>query len=180
MLGALALGVATIGSLFAAALEVVGSDILPALSISTAGAPDEKRAGRDSRATLLGGVLILILVLTTFVSAEMRSAHTFGINGLLGAMLAFGSVQIALVPLALMPLLNASGRSARVTPAWALAVLAVGAAIGIGIAVAGLVFGQAAALPFAVPATFAATALLFLIGSRLTPAEAASSGSAAE
>jgi len=122
----------------------------------------------------------LILVLATFVLAEMRSAHTFGIAGLLGAMLAFGSVQIALVPLALMPLLTASGRSARVTPAWALAVLAVGAAIGIGIAVAGLVFGQAAALPFAVPATFAATALLFLIGSRLTPAEAASSGSAAE
>jgi hypothetical protein len=96
----------------------------------------------------------------------MRSEHSFGITGLLGAMLAFGSVQIALVPLALMPLLSASGRAARVTPAWALAVLGVGAAISIGIAVAGLVFGQAAALPFAVPACFAATTLVFLIGMR--------------
>jgi hypothetical protein len=47
-----------------------------------------------------------------------------------------------------------------------LAVLGVGAAISIGVAVAGLVFGQAAALPFAVPACFAATTLVFLIGMR--------------
>jgi hypothetical protein len=164
MLGVLALAAATIGSLFAAALDVVGSDIVPAVSVSTAGAPDGKRAGRNARVTLLSGVLILILVLATFVLAEMRSEHSLGITGLLGAMLAFGAVQIALVPLALMPLLSASGRSARVTPAWALAVLAVGAAISVGIAVAGLVFGQAATLPFAVPACFAATTLVFLIG----------------
>jgi hypothetical protein len=166
MLGVLALAVATIGSLFAAALDVVGSDILPAASVPTADAPDTKRAGRNARATLLSGVLILILVLATFVFAEMRSEHSFGITGLLGAMLAFGSVQIALVPLALMPLLSPSGCAARVTPAWALAVLGVGAAISIGVAVAGLVFGQAAALPFAVPACFVATTLVFLIGAR--------------
>jgi hypothetical protein len=178
-LGVLALAVATIGSLFAAAVDVVGSDIVPAVSASTATASAEKPAGRDSLATLLSSVLILVLVLATFGLAEMRSDHTFGIAGLLGAMLAVGSVQMALVPLALAPLLSAPRRSAGVTPAWALAVLAVGAAIGIGIAVAGLVFGQAAALPFAVPATFAASTLVFLIGLRFGRADvAASSGGA--
>ena len=103
----------------------------------------------------------------------MRSEHSFGITGLLGAMLAVSSVQMALVPLALVPLLRSPDRSAGVTPVWALAVLAVGAAIGVGITVAGLVFGQAAVLPFAVPVCFVATALVFLIGLRMRPADAA-------
>ncbi len=179
MLGASALAVATTGSLFAAALNVVGGDIAPALSLSIAGASDDKQPDRNSLATLLSGVLVLILILATFVLAEMRSEHTFGITGLLGAMMAFGSLQIALVPLAVAPLLSTSGRSARVTPAWALAVLAAGAAIAIGIAVAGLVFAQAAVLPFAVPASFAAAMLVFLIGWRLNRADAAADSSGA-
>jgi chromate transport protein ChrA len=46
-----------------------------------------------------------------------------------------------------------------------LAVLAVGAAISVGFTIAGLLFAQVAALPFAVPACFGATTLLFLIAS---------------
>jgi hypothetical protein len=162
MLGFLALAVATIGSLFCAAIGIVGTDIVPMLrprSISNADAAGGKEAG----GRLLAALLIGVLVLATFMLADMGSEHSLGIAGLLGAMLAFSSVQMALVPLALAPLLSGSGRSANVTPAWAAAVLAIGAAIGIGITIAGLAFGQAAALPFAVPAAFAATALVFLI-----------------
>jgi hypothetical protein len=164
LLGVLSLAVATIGSLFAAALDVVDGDIVLTLrswSIATADTADGKRAG----GRLLSGVSISILILVTFLLADMRTPHTFGLNGLLGATLAFGSVQMALVPLALAPLLRASGQFASLTSAWALAVLAVGAAISVGFTIAGLLFAQAAALPFAVPACFGATTFLFLIAS---------------
>jgi hypothetical protein len=173
MLAVFALAAATVGSLFAAALDVVAGDIVPVVSNRNGGAADEKRSDRHARTTLVSGVLLLALVLAGFIFAEMRATHTLGIDGALGAMLAFGSVQIALVPLVLAPLLSASGRSARVTPPWALAVLAVGAAIGIGITIVGLAFGEAAALPFAVPACLAATTLVFLIGVRLSGIKAA-------
>ena len=164
LLGVLSLAVATIGSLFAAALDVVGGDIVLTLrscSIATADTADGKRAG----GRLLSGVSISILILVTFLLADMRTPHTFGLNGLLGATMAFGSVQMALVPLALAPLLRASGQFASLTSAWALALLAFGAAISVGFTIAGLLFAQAAALPFAVPACFGATTLLFLVAS---------------
>src|SRR3984885_2592835 len=162
LLGVLSLAVATIGSLFAAAIDVVDGDIVPTLryrSIATADTAEGKRAGER----LLSGVSISILILVTFLLADMRTPHTFGVNGLLGAMLAFGSVQMALVALALAPLLRASGQFASLTSAWALAVLAVGATISVGFMIAGILFAQTAALPFAVPACFGATTLLFLI-----------------
>jgi hypothetical protein len=161
MLGFLALAVATIGSLFCAAIAIVGDDIVPMLrprSISIAAADAKRTGGRLFAAAVIG-----VLVMATFMLADTRSAHSLGIAGLLGAMLAFSSAQMALVPLAVAPLLSGPGRSANVTPAWAAAVLAVGAAIGVGVTIAGLLFGQAAVLPFAVPAAFAATTLVFLI-----------------
>lgn len=172
MLAFLALAAATIGSLFSAALNVVSADIIPTLrsqSASPAGAARE----RPARATLIAGLVIGLLVLATFLLADMRTEHTFGVAGLLGALLAFGSVQIALAPLVLAPLLAGSARFGTVTPVWALAVLSLGAAISIGITIAGLVFGQGAALPWAVPVCFAATTLLFIIAAFVTrPADA--------
>jgi hypothetical protein len=162
MLGFLALAVATIGSLFSAALDVVGGDIVPAFrpqSTSATGTAD----GKPARGPLIAGLVIGLLVLATFLLADIRSEYTFGIAGLLGAMLGFGSVQIALAPLVLAPLLAGSARFGTVTPAWAFAVLSVGAAIGVGITTAGLIFGQAAVLPWAVPACFGSTTLLFAI-----------------
>ena len=162
MLGLLALAVATMGSLFSAGLDVVACDIVPALrsqSTSTAGTADGGRA----RATLIAGLVFGLLVLATFLLADLGAEHTFGIAGLLGAMLAFSSAQIALAPLVLAPLLAGSGRFGTVTPTWAFAVLSVGAAIGVGMTIAGLAFGQTVALPWAVPSCFAATTLLFVI-----------------
>jgi hypothetical protein len=162
MLGFLALAVATIGSLFSAAVDVVGGDIVPALrsrSTWATGAAD----GQPARGTPIAGLVIGLFVLATFLLADTRAEHTLGIAGLLGAMLGFTSVQIALAPLVLAPLLAKSARFATVTPAWAFAVLSVGAAIGVGITIAGLIFGQAALLLWAVPACFGSTTLLFVI-----------------
>jgi hypothetical protein len=162
MLSFLALAVATIGSLFSAAVDVVGGDIVPALrsrSTWATGAAD----GQPARGTPIAGLVIGLFVLATFLLADTRAEHTLGIAGLLGAMLGFTSVQIALAPLVLAPLLAKSARFATVTPAWAFAVLSVGAAIGVGITIAGLIFGRAALLPWAVPACFGSTTLLFVI-----------------
>jgi hypothetical protein len=109
----------------------------------------------------------------------MRAEHTFGIAGLLGAMLAFSSAQIVLAPLVLAPLLAGSGRFGTVTPAWAFAVLSAGAAIGVGMTIAGLAFGQTAVLPWAVPACFAATTLLFVIAALVSRRDMATSGGSA-
>jgi len=116
----------------------------------------------------MAGLVIGLLVLATFLFADVRSEHTFGVAGLLGALLAFSSVQIALAPLVLAPLLAGSARFGTLTPAWALAVLSLGAAISIGTTIAGLLFGRAAALPWAVPVCFAATTLLFVIAAFVT------------
>ena len=107
LLVVLSLAVATIGSLFAAVLDVVDGDIVPTLRyrlIASAEIAEGKRAGER----LLFGVSISILILVTFLLADMRGPHTLGVDGLLGAMLAFGSVQMALVALALAPLLGTS------------------------------------------------------------------------
>ncbi len=75
LLGVLSLAVATIGSLFAAALDVVDRDIVPALrswSIATPDTADGKRAG----GRFLSGVSIAILILVTFLLADMRTPHT--------------------------------------------------------------------------------------------------------
>jgi hypothetical protein len=162
MLGLLALAVATMGSLFSAGLDVVACDIVPALrsqSTSAAGTADGGRAG----GTLIAGLVIGLMVLATFLLADLGAGHTFGIAGLLGAMLAFSSAQIALAPLVLAPLLAGSGRFGTVTPTWAFAVLSVGAAISVGITIAGLAFERTVAPAWAVPACFGATTLLFVI-----------------
>ena len=52
-------------------------------------------------------------------------------------------------------------------------ILTAGAAIGVGMTIAGLVFGQTTVLPWAVPACFAATTLLFMIAALVSRRDAA-------
>jgi hypothetical protein len=160
MLGVLALAAATIGSLFAAGLCVVRSDVVPALRSrpATGGSADEGPA----RTPLIAGLIFGGLILVTFVVADRVS--TADSAGLLGAMLGFGSAQIALAPLVLVPLLAGHTRFSTVTAPWALAVLLVGGAIAVSMTIAGLVFGQVAALSWAVPAVFVSSMLVFAIG----------------
>jgi hypothetical protein len=173
VLGILALAVATMGSLFSAGLCVVGCDIAPTLRSQPASASRDAADGTPAHSTLVAGLAIAVLVLATFLLADMRDDHMSKISGVLGAMLGFSSIQIALAPLVLAPLLAGTGRFGTVTPAWALAILFVGAAIGVGLTVAGLVFGYPFALSLAVPATFGSTTLLFVIAALVTRRPAA-------
>jgi hypothetical protein len=162
MLGLLALAAATIGSLFAAGLGVVGSDIVPVLrSRSGAG---EGTGEKSTPAPLIAGLVLGCAVLATFVLTGMGRVHTLDAGGLLGALFGFGSAQIALVPLVLAPLLGGGARFASVTPGWALAVLVAGGAVAVGMTIAGLVFAQSAALSWAVPAVLGSTVVVFAIG----------------
>src|SRR5581483_7063803 len=95
MLGFFALAAATIGSLFSAAVNVVSADIVSTLR-SQSTSPTGASQQRPAHATWIAGLVIELLVLATFLSADLRSEHTFGVAGLLGALLAFSSVQIAL------------------------------------------------------------------------------------
>jgi hypothetical protein len=158
MLGLLALAAATIGSLFAAGLCVVRSDVVPALRSRSGGSADEGPA----RTPLIAGLIFGGLVLVTFIVADR--VGTADSAGLLGAMLGFGSAQIALAPLVLVPLLAGRTRFSTVTAPWALAVLLVGGAIAVSMIIAGLVFGEVAALSWAVPAVFVSSMLVFAIG----------------
>ena len=158
MLGVLALAAATIGSLFAAGLCVVRSDVVPALRSRSGGSADEGPA----RTPLIAGLIFGGLVLVTFAVADR--VGTADSAGLLGAMLGFGSAQIALAPLVLVPLLAGRTRFSAVTAPWALAVLLVGGAIAVSMTIAGLVFGKVAPLSWAVPAVFVSSMLVFAVG----------------
>jgi hypothetical protein len=160
--GLFALAAATIGSLFSAGLSVVCCDIVPALRPASRSAANIAE-GSPARSTLIAGLVIGLCVLATFLLADLRSEHTFGIAGLLGAMFGFTSAQMALAPLVLAPLLAGVARFGAVTPPWAFAILLVGAAIGVGTTVTGLLFGCESALSWAVPGCFGSTTLLFVI-----------------
>ena len=162
MLGVLALAAATIGALFAAGLSVVQGDIVPALRSRSEA--DSNADEEPARMPLIAGLIFGGLVLATFLLADRGGAQSVDSTGLLGAMLGFGSAQIALVPLVVVPLLAGRTRFSTVTAPWALAVLLVGGAIAVGIAIAGLVFGEVAALSCAVPAVFVSSMLVFAIG----------------
>jgi len=161
--GLFALSAATMGSLFSAGLCVVRCDIVPALRRASPSAADGIAGGSRAFSTLIAGLALGLCVLVTFLLADLRSEGTFGVDRLLGAMFAFSAAQIALAPLVLAPLLAGAAGFRTVPPAWALAILSVGAAIAVGTTVTGLLFGHESALWWAVPACFGSTTLLFVI-----------------
>jgi hypothetical protein len=180
-LAVLALAAATIGSLFAAGLYVIGRDIIPALrsrsAPDAAGNADEEPV----RAPSIAGLVLGCLVLVTFAFADSGGAHSADLGGVLGAMLGFGSAQIALAPLVLVPLLAGRTHFSTVTAPWALAVLLAGGAIAVSMTIAGLMFGAVAALSWAVPVSLLSTTLIFAIGalanrSGASPPRASTSG----
>ena len=162
ILSLFALAAATVGSLFSASISVLRCDIIRPLQIgSTSAAGDEHQV----RWTLTAGFAMELLVLVTFLLAD---AHSFGIAKLVGATFCFSSVQLALAPLVLAPLIAGAAGFGTVTPTWAFAILFAGAAIGLGMAVTGLFLNYESALSWAVPGCLGTTTLLLAIGSLAT------------
>lgn len=164
LVGALAMATSTMSSLVSASLWTIRYDVLAAPSPQHApGAArdaDEVKARR--LAVLAGGGLSVVVVGTFLVAAEHLHA-SFTSNGILALLFGFGCIQLAFVPLVLGPLIGRTHGAGTVGPAWALTILAVGSAVGVGAIAVYLATGHETWLWAAVPATLGAGGLLFAL-----------------
>jgi hypothetical protein len=154
---------AMISSAFSASLCAIRYDILPSIwpeLRSGAASPAQQAVARQR--TVIAGVGFYVLMLVAF-------ALVAGLGGS-RPVVAFYCAQLAPVPLILGPVIaRARGGYGIVSASWALAIVAVSAAIGIGAVAIHLVTGSEAWLWTAVPATLASGFLLFAIA-RFWPA----------
>ena len=108
------------------------------------------------------GAALCVVIAAAFFVADAVFAVSFTSSTFLALLFAFGSAQLALVPLVIGPLLGSGPKP--FCPGWALAVLATGAAAGIGAAIIYLATGQEPWLWAAVPACLGSGAALFTAG----------------
>ena len=161
------LAVSVMGSLFCAGLCAIRYDIVPRLSTEPAGAAGDKRAARWTTFAGLGVALAAFLVFH-LASVELQTPFTNA--GFLGLVFGLASVQLSFVPLILAPLVaGGTGGTGTLNVGWALAVMIIGSAVGLGLAATGLVTGHESWLPFVVPASLGSAVVLFLIAWLLRP-----------
>jgi hypothetical protein len=157
-----AMAFAMMSSAFSASLCAIRYDILPALwpeLRSDTGSPAEQAVAQQ-RSVIAGGAFYLLMLIALGLVAGLGGGRL---------VVAFYCAQLAPVPLLLGPVTaRARGGYGIVSGGWALAIVAVSAAIGIGAVAVHLATGVEALLWAAVPATLASGALLFIIA-RLWP-----------
>jgi hypothetical protein len=175
------MAVSLMGSLFSAGLCAIRYDVMPMFSPVPTSAP--ARAAKDewaARRTAIAGLGIGLATFLAFHIAGVGFAITFASTKFLGLVFGFSSAQLSLVPLVLGPLVlgplvAGTGGVGTLSPGWALAVMVVGSAIGIGVAAVLLVAGNESWLSFVVPAGLGSAALLFVVGRLLHRRTAAAS-----
>ena len=117
----------------------------------------------------LGGGGYLVMIIAAFLLANAYLQISFTSGEFLGLLFALCCTQLSFVPLLLGPLMRRrSAAAATVSSGWALAILAVGAAVGlVGVALYAST-GREAWLWAAVPACLASGLVLFMLA-RLRP-----------
>jgi hypothetical protein len=157
-----AMALAMMSSAFSASLCAIRYDILPALwpeLRSDTGSPAQQ-AVAQRRTVIAGGAFYLLMLVVLGLVAGSESGRL---------VVAFYCAQLAPVPLILGPVVaRARGGYGIVGAGWALAIVAVSAAMGIGAVAVYLASGSDPWLWAAVPATLASGFLLFAIA-RLRP-----------
>jgi hypothetical protein len=164
----LAMVLSTMIALFSATLATLRYDLLPGLQPRERGAMDEAKATQHALAA--GGALCLVALIAGYVLEE-GLGMTLTSVGFLALVIAFGSIELAFVPLVLGPFI--SGRregsvAGSVPPGWALAILGAGAAAGVGAVLVYFATGRELWLWAAVPACLVTGAVLFTLA-RLRP-----------
>jgi hypothetical protein len=167
----LAMALSTTIALFSATLATLRFDLLPGLPRER-GAMDEAKATRNALAA--GGALCLVILASAYVLEE-HLGITLTSVGFLALVIAFGSIELAFVPLVLGPFI--AGRregpgAGSVAPGWALAILGMGAAAGVAAALVYFATARELWLWGAVPACLVTGAVLFALA-RLRPARTA-------
>jgi hypothetical protein len=111
---------------------------------------------------MIAGAGIGLVVFAAFYLADVRFEITLASPRFLVLLFGFSSAQLSLVPLVLGPLLAGSSGLAAVGPGWALVVMVVSTAIGIGATVAYLATGYDPWLSAVVPSCLGSGASLFI------------------
>jgi hypothetical protein len=163
LISSLAVALATMGSLFSASLCAVRYDVIPIFwpeSTSVlAGVAKEKWA---SRCTIIAGLGMGLATFLVFYLVGVVFEETFASAKFLGLVFCFGCLQLSFIPLVLT--LFVTKKFSDLAPRWALAVMVVSSAIGIGVTLIAFLTGNDLWWPFAVPACLATAVALFVVG----------------
>jgi hypothetical protein len=165
LLSVTAMAVSTMSAMFSASLATIRYDIVPAVwpgLASELAQPTEQGLARR-RAILAGGALCLtMLVVLALLNGDADVNLTSG--RFLGLQLGCLCAQLAFVPLVLGPMIAGTrDKSAAVSSAWAIAVLAAGVAAGPGTVIVCIETGQEVWLGAAVPACLGSGLSLFAV-----------------
>ncbi len=176
LFGLFAMAVSTMSALFSAALCAVRYDILRVCwSKPSSAAARATEEAQGLRWTMIAAAGIGLVIFAAFYLADARFKITIASARFLLLVFGFSSLQLSFAPLVLGPLIARSGGVGTVSPGWALAVMGISAAIGIGTTVAYLATGYDPWLSAAVPGCLGSGALLFItarLWSRQTAAAA--------
>jgi hypothetical protein len=151
LVSVIAMTVLTSSAMFSAILATIRYDIIPAVWSSLA--PERAQPSNEGPARRLtviaGSSLCVVMLIALFVLTD-SPALSFADSSVLNLEVACLCAQLALGPLVLGPLIG--GKSAALSPAWAMAVIGAGVAAGQGVIIVSLQPEHTAWLWSAIPA----------------------------
>jgi len=162
VLAAAAMAVATLASLFSAGLCAIGYDIAPLFRTL----PSRDKAASPSDRALprwLAALLVALATLAVFYIAAAYFDVAFASPRFLGLVLCCSSIQLVFAPLVLAPLVGRADVIAALRPGWTLAVLLVGAVLGLIVTARALLGGDESLLLWIVPAFLGSAAGVFAL-----------------
>lgn len=169
LIGAVMIALSTMSMTFSAVLCVLRYDILPSVQRASALAEPGLAEDAGTRRAVTAGSALLVVMLVVFCALAAQLQIDFTGGGFLALVFAFSCAQLACAPLVLGPVCGAGRGFTGVSPLWALTVLAVGSAAGVGGAAIYLATGQAPWLWAAVPACLVSGFVVFAIARLRAP-----------
>jgi hypothetical protein len=162
LISVIAMVVLTSSAMFSAILATIRYDIIPTVWSSLA--PERAQASNQAlarrRAVIAGSSLCAVMLIALFVLND-NPALSFTNGRFLNLQLACLCAQLAFGPLVLGPLI--SGNSAAISPAWAIAVIGVGVAVGQSVIMVSLQPEHTAWLWSAIPACLGSGLSLYAV-----------------
>jgi hypothetical protein len=157
LVSVLAMAVVTSSAMFSAILATIRYDIIPTVwsNLAPERVQPSNQALARRRAVIAGSSLCVVMLIAWFVLDDNPSCT----NGRF--QLACLCAQLAFGPLVLGPLIN--GNSAAISPAWAIAVIGSGVAVGQGVIIVSLQPEHTAWLWSAIPACLGSGLSLYAV-----------------